>query len=157
MNDAPTETASDDSTVEATKSDLIRDAVVFQIKLIVDGIRDFVLIPVSLIASILSLVRPGDKPGSEFYEVVAFGRRTEKMINLFGAADRLGRDVDDSGPDLDSLVSDVENYVRKEAQSERFEAARDRIERALGLRTGKRATSADDAADAPDGEQRSDG
>lgn len=135
----------DDETVDVSKSDLFRDAVVFQIKLIVDGIRDFVLIPVSLIATALSLLRRGDRPGSEFYEVVAFGRRTESMINLFGAADRLRRDEPEPGPDLDSFVDEVEAFVRREAQGGRFEAARGRIERALGMR-GRSAGAAEPGA-----------
>lgn len=128
---------------------MVRDAVVFQLKLVVDGIRDFVLIPVSLVATVLSLLRPGGRSGSEFYEVVAFGRRTEKLINLFGAADKLGREVPEpvSERDLDSLVDDVEAYVRREAQGERFDAVRERIERALGMR-GKGSPG---EADAPPG------
>lgn len=138
MSDSEEIAADEAAGVDVSKSDMVRDAVIFQIKLIVDGIRDFILIPVSIIATIISLTRPGSRSGSEFYEVVAFGRRTEKAINLFGAADRLGREEADDIPDLDSLVTDVENYVRREAQGERFEAARDRIERALGMRGGKR-------------------
>ncbi|MEM1439990.1 MAG: hypothetical protein AAF545_09930 [Pseudomonadota bacterium] len=152
MSDSVENATPEEATVDVTKSEMVRDAIVFQIKLIVDGLRDFILIPVSLIATGISLFKPGAKSGSEFYEVVAFGRRTEKAINLFGAADRLGREEDHDDPDLDSLVSDVESYVRREAQGERFEAARDRIERALGLR-GARAKNGKNApadADKPD-------
>lgn len=148
MSDSVENTTSEEATVDVTKSEMVRDAIVFQIKLIVDGLRDFILIPVSLIATGISLFKPGSKSGSEFYEVVAFGRRTEKAINLFEAADRLGRDDDHDDPDLDSLVTDVENYVRREAQGERFEAARDRIERALGLRGGRGKPDKDAPADA---------
>ncbi|MEO0614691.1 MAG: hypothetical protein AAFY69_01010 [Pseudomonadota bacterium] len=147
MSDSVENATTEEPTVDVTKSEMVRDAIVFQIKLIVDGLRDFILIPVSLIATAISLFKPGAKSGSEFYEVVAFGRRTEKAINLFGAADRLGRDDDHDDPDLDSLVTDVENYVRREAQGERFEAARDRIERALGLRGGRARTGKDAPAD----------
>ena len=128
----------DQDAVDVSKSDMVRDAIVFQLKLVVDGIRDFVLIP-------------GGKSGSEFYEVVAFGRRTEKLINLFGAADRLGREEPEAERDLDSFVDDVESYVRREAQGERFDAVRERIERALGMRgagttrTGEEPQSGDDA------------
>ena len=127
---------------------MVRDAIVFQIKLVVDGIRDFVLIPVSLVATALSLLRPGGRSGSEFYEVVAFGRRTEKLINLFGAADKLGREEPEAERDLDSFVDDVEAYVRREAQGERFDAVRERVERALGMQSDKAAREADDASDA---------
>ena len=45
---------------------LIRDIAVLQVKLIFDGLRDFILVPVSLIAGIISLVRAGDPAGNEF-------------------------------------------------------------------------------------------
>lgn len=150
----------DQGTVDVSKSDMVRDAVVFQIKLVVDGIRDFVLIPVSLIATALSLLKPGGRSGSEFYEVVAFGRRTEKLINLFGVADKLGREEPEAERDLDSFVDDVEAYVRREAQGERFEAVRERVERALGMRGNGSARDAgrDSGPDVDDpGEDRKDG
>ncbi|MEL7312089.1 MAG: hypothetical protein AAFN07_11295, partial [Pseudomonadota bacterium] len=100
-------------TADVSKSQLIRDLVVFQIKLFIDGLRDVILIPVSFGAAILSLLKAGDKAGSEFYEVVAFGRQTEKSINLFEAADRIGTTADqDDIPELDGLVEDVESYVK---------------------------------------------
>ena len=43
---------------------LIRDAAVLQVKLVVDGLRDFLLVPASLIAAIASLVTAKDgRPG----------------------------------------------------------------------------------------------
>ena len=46
---------------------LIRDIAVLQVKLIVDGLRDLLLVPASLIAGIVSIVRTDEgKPGNEF-------------------------------------------------------------------------------------------
>ncbi len=91
---------------------LIRDALVFQGKLLVDGLRDFALLPVSLVAALLSLVRGGNRVGREFYDVVAFGKRTEKWINLFGAADRIP--IEGDGTDNPQTVDDfVEKLERK--------------------------------------------
>lgn len=150
----------DPDSVDVSKGDMVRDAIVFQLKLVVDGIRDFVLIPVALVAAVLSLLRPGGQSGREFYEVVAFGRRTEKLINLFGAADKLGREEPEAERDLDSFVDDVEAYVRREAQGERFDAVRERVERALGMR-GNESTRADgepsgSGADAGAGDSKDD-
>jgi len=68
---------------------LIRDIFVLQLKLVVDGLRDFILVPVSLIIGIASLLKGGDSPGSQFYELLRTGRRSERWINLFGAAERV--------------------------------------------------------------------
>ena len=115
-----------------SKSELIRDAVVFQFKLFVDGIRDVVLIPVSLAAALLSFLKPGAAAGTEFYDVVALGRTTERKINLFSAADKLGSDaVAEELPDLDALVSDLEAFAKKEYAGERFAPARERLQRLL--------------------------
>lgn len=66
---------------------LLSDAVTFQIKLAIDGLRDLVLIPISALAALLSLLGVRDSP-LEFYNVVRLGKRTERAINLFAVADR---------------------------------------------------------------------
>lgn len=91
---------------------VFRDVIVFQGKLLVDGLRDLVLSPVSLVAALVDLVVPGDDGGKRFYAVVRFGRRTEEWINLFGAADHGNPDVDPQGVDV--LVAQLENIVRDE-------------------------------------------
>lgn len=66
------------------RGDLIRNSVVFQLKLMADGLRDLVLLPVSLIATIIGLLRGGDEPEREFLQVIQLGRDSEQWINLFG-------------------------------------------------------------------------
>ncbi len=56
---------------------LLRDKAVLQGKLIIDGLRDFVLVPVSIGAGILSLLKSGGGSGTEFYDLLRAGRRTE--------------------------------------------------------------------------------
>ena len=63
---------------------LLRDIGVLQVKLVIDGFRDLLLVPASLIAGLISLVNTQNgKPGSEFYELVSVGRQSERWINLF--------------------------------------------------------------------------
>ena len=45
---------------------LIRDVAVFQVKLLFDGFRDLLLLPVSLVAGILSLIRGEQDPARNF-------------------------------------------------------------------------------------------
>jgi len=66
------------------RSTLIRNTVVFQLKLMADGFRDLVLLPVSLIAALIGLLRGGDEPEREFLQVISVGRESEQWINLFG-------------------------------------------------------------------------
>jgi len=112
---------------------LVRDIVVFQFKLVVDGIRDFVLVPVSLVTGIVSLLRAGSKPGNEFYDLLRYGRHTDHVINLFGAAERVyPRESDRELPDIDELVGKVETFVRDEYRDGNMTAqAKDRIDQLL--------------------------
>jgi hypothetical protein len=63
---------------------LVRNTVVFQLKLMADGFRDLALLPISLIATVIGLLRGGDEPEREFNQVIELGRGTEQWINLFG-------------------------------------------------------------------------
>jgi hypothetical protein len=101
--------------VPTDRRTLVRDIAILQVKLVVDGLRDFILVPVSLVAGIISLVKSGDEPATEFYDLLKMGRRSERWINLFGAAERVhGPASDDDGllpGDIDALVSRVETFV----------------------------------------------
>jgi hypothetical protein len=96
---------------------LVRDVLVFQCKLVVDGLRDLVLVPVSLIVAIVGLVGKGPSPGSEFYDLLRLARRSERWINLFGAVEKREAGPTDTAdatptpPDLDALVSRVETFL----------------------------------------------
>lgn len=94
---------------------LIRDVAVLQVKLVFDSLRDLLLVPVSIIAAIVSIVKGGDKPGPQFYDLMHLGKESEKWINLFGAAEhgRPSTAVSDrfAGRDIDAMVSRVEAFV----------------------------------------------
>ena len=103
-------------TPESERWTLIRDAAVLQFKLIVDGLRDFLLVPASLIAAIVSLAKTKDgRPGPQFYQLLAFGKQTEQGINLFGAIkhapDEISHGDSFSEMNIDQLVLRVESFV----------------------------------------------
>jgi hypothetical protein len=99
----------------AKRSELIRNTVVFQVKLMADGFRDLVLVPVSLIASLIGLLRGGDEPDREFQQVIQVGRESEKWINLFGNHN----EADDSHAvaSIDALFSKVEETLKQQYQA----------------------------------------
>jgi hypothetical protein len=100
---------------------MVRDVIVFQFKLLADGFRDLLLVPLSLAAAVIGLLRRGPTPGPEFYDVLRMGRRSEHWINLFGAASQVhGPESGDdrhTGNDIDELVSRVESFVIDEYRS----------------------------------------
>lgn len=115
---------------------LIRDVVVFQVKLAFDALRDLLLVPISIGAGIVSLLKSGDGPGTEFYDLLRIGRRSERWINLFGAADNMPDSNMTSDPfpgdDVDELVSKVESFVVAEYRKGGMTAqAKDQLDRAI--------------------------
>lgn len=115
---------------------LIRDVTVLQGKLIIDGLRDFFLVPISIGAGVVSLLKSGDGCGTEFYDLLRLGRRTERWINLFGAADRVQGTAAEARDfpvhDLDEIVARVESYIVEEYQSGGVtEQAKSRLDQAI--------------------------
>lgn len=116
---------------------LIRDAAVFQFKLVVDGFRDLVLLPASFIATILSLMHSRNgKPGPQFYRLLGAGKRSERWIDLFAAYRHSPEpDTDEafsSEPSIDDIVYRVESFVVDEYQRGGVTAqAKSRLEKAL--------------------------
>ncbi len=95
---------------------LVRDVAVLQVKLLVDGLRDLVLLPAALIVGVVSLVKSENgKPGPHFYRLLVFGKRSERWINLFGAIENSPEKFDyaDSfgNADIDDIISRVEAFV----------------------------------------------
>ena len=98
------------------RSELFRNTVVFQLKLMTDGFRDLVLIPVSLIAAFIGLLRGGGEPDREFNQVIDIGRQSEQWINLFG-----NHDVPESSnmaTSIDVVFSKVEEVLKQQYKSE---------------------------------------
>lgn len=122
---------------ESARWTLIRDTAVLQVKLIVDGLRDFLLVPASLIAAIMSLASAQDGvPGTQFYRLLRLGRRSEVWINLFGAYQHAPeapiQDDHFAASDLDQIVGKVEKFVVDEYRRGGMTAhAKEQIDRAL--------------------------
>lgn len=94
------------------RAGLARRAVVLQLKLVADGLRDAALIPVSLVAAAIGLIRGGDNADEEFNAVLKLGRRSERWINLFGHHRPLAR-THPAGS-LDAVFDKVEDVVREQ-------------------------------------------
>lgn len=104
----------------ASQFPVLRDVIVFQFKLFVDGLRDLLISPVSILAALVDLLVPGDDGGKRFYAVVRYGRRTEEWINLFGAVG-----PDEPAPEthgMDVILADLEEMVRDPARRDEARA-----------------------------------
>ncbi len=125
--------------------DLLRDVAVFQGKLILDGLRDLILSPVSIAAALIGIFSGGEKPGRQFYDLLYLGKRSEKWINLFGAASHVTPPPFDKedGESVDALVDRLETVARRQYEKGGLtQNAKDAVDRALdavnkGLNTKK--------------------
>ena len=113
--------------------ELIRDVVVFQIKLALDAFRDLLFAPLSIAAAVMDLITGGDHPGRYFYAVLALGGKTEGWINLFGAPRLEGHhQLTPQGQTIDSLVKQVEGLVVEQYERGGLtSSAKDAIDRSL--------------------------
>ena len=91
--------------------EFLRDVLVFQLKLLLDAVRDLVLSPVSIVAGVIDLISGDEPPGRYFYRLLAFGGRTDTWINLFGMPGRPDEPGGDEGVTIDSLVAQVERLI----------------------------------------------
>jgi hypothetical protein len=76
------------STANRSRWIILRDLLIFQVKLFLDGAKDLVLSPVSLGAAVIDLFIPTDKPGERFYAVMRLGEKFDRWLSLFGAAEK---------------------------------------------------------------------
>ena len=127
---------------------LLRDIAVLQVKLVVDGLRDLILVPASLIAGIVSLVSGADgRPGDQFYQLLGIGKQSERWIDLFGALRNAPPDLQDfeEFPDagIDDLVGRLETFVvdehRKGGMTAQAKARLDKVIDAIGRGRGTKA------------------
>jgi hypothetical protein len=129
---------SDNKAANVDRWNLLRDIAVLQFKLVVDGLRDFILVPVSLVVGIISLIKGGEESGSEFYDLLRLGRKSERWINLFGAAERAQDrpDADEAQPanDIDDMVTKVESFLIEEYKTGGVtRQAKDRLDNAIDM------------------------
>lgn len=104
-----------DITMRASRAVLIRDALIFGAKLALDGLKDVVLIWLSLGAVIFDLFF-GGKRRRLFYQVMRLGEKFDLWLNLHGALTK-GEDTGDglfggSKAGSDTLVGQIEQIVR---------------------------------------------
>jgi hypothetical protein len=116
---------------------LLRDIGVLQVKLLVDGLRDLILVPASLIAGIVSLASTkDDRVGLQFYHLLAWGRQSEHWINLFAALKNAPEPIKEpfspGNQDIDVIVGRLEAFVIDEVKRGGVTSqAKDRLDKIL--------------------------
>lgn len=67
---------------------LIRDVVILQLKLWLDGVKDILLSPLSIGACVLDVLAGPTPDGHRLYRVLRWGERFDLWLNLYDATGR---------------------------------------------------------------------
>jgi hypothetical protein len=89
---------------------LVRDVVVFQVKLGMEALLDITLIPVSLAAAAMDLLLGNWRQPRWFHAVLRFGERCERRIDLWGVA---ATDANEPNAEIDAVMRSIETLIRQ--------------------------------------------
>ena len=105
--------------LEAKRSVMIRDLIIFLVKLAIDGLKDLALMNLAIGAAVLDVISGGGKRPRLFYSVLRLSERFDLWLNLNGAMEKMaaGEAGDDglfgaSTAGSDSLLGKIEELVR---------------------------------------------
>jgi len=104
----PLETLAMNSELKATRSQLIRDVLLLQVKLLIGAARDLAVVPVTLAAAFLDLILSKQQAPRFFHQVLRLCERSDQWIDVWSAA----RDKDEQRGPVDSILASVEEVVR---------------------------------------------
>jgi hypothetical protein len=99
---------------------IVRDLIIFQIKLLLEGLKDIVVSQISIGAAALDLLFPTANRGARFYAVMRAAERFDNWLSLYGATEKASANEDGlfgvSRAGSDSLLGKLEELVlgRKE-------------------------------------------
>src|SRR5439155_8413072 len=119
-----------------------RDVLVFELKMFIGNLRDFALMPVSVVAAMIDLVSKGEREGSLFYRVLRWGAHSEEVLDAYSPIkDELQDRKINPNYTVDAVVARLEGVLLREYEkggtSATIKAALDRTFDQLHLDTGK--------------------
>src|SRR5678815_2257438 len=109
----------DPLTVESGSNErwkFFRDVLVFQLKMLLDNVRDFALMPVSLVAALIDLIFKGKRHGSLFYQVLRWGAHSEEVINVYSAIETHERPTINPNYTVDAVIARLEGVLVRECE-----------------------------------------
>lgn len=111
---------------QQSRGQLIWQVLVFQVKLVADGFRDLLLVPISLLAALIGLVAGGDRPAFLFEKVLHLGRQSERWINLFGHH-QTGTADDLLEPLRDRVAAEADRHPSLNKAGQKLNASLDKV------------------------------
>jgi hypothetical protein len=106
-----------------------RDVLVFQVKLILGNLHNFIFVPISLAAAAADLLFKSGTQGSRFYRTMEWARDAEHAIGVYSALDeeRVHRAYS-----VDAVIARIEDViVREYAKGGTAASVKDAVDRAF--------------------------
>ena len=119
-----------------------RDVLVFELKMFIGNLRDFALMPASVVAAMIDLVSRGEREGSLFYRVLRWGAHSEEVLDAYSPIrDELQDRKVNPNYTVDAVVARLEGVLVREYEkggtAATIKAALDRAIDQLHRETGK--------------------
>src|SRR4051794_23893939 len=110
----------------------LRDVMVFQFKLVLGNLHNFLFVPVSLVAAAADLLFKSGRQGSRFYKVMEWAEHGDEAIGLYSALeDNVAAGF--KARSVDAVVSRIEDViVREYAKGGTTASVMAAVDRALG-------------------------
>ena len=131
-----------------TRWKFIRDVAVFELKLVLNNVHNFVQVPMTLAVAVFDLVFRGKQDGERFYKIVEYGRTIDDSIGIYSIIDHRERSLN-SDYTMDAVLSRVEGVIVREFEkggtATSVKAAVDRVLDEMQARTGPVGDKAEEA------------
>lgn len=104
--------------LEAERKVVLRDFAIFWLKLLLDGAKDFVLLPVATAVIVIDMISGRGRRPRLFYSLLRQSERFDLWLNLNGALDEMEGGMDDDGlfgasrAGSDTLLGEIEKIVK---------------------------------------------
>lgn len=116
--------------VRVSRGALTRDFLIFELKLLLDGLVDVIMAPLGAVAFVSELIFPGKRFGHRFYQVLRMGERWDRWLSLYQPSKEAELSAEGligaSSVGADSLIGKIEELIR---QGRLPESAREMIPR----------------------------
>lgn len=102
----------------ATRGVTVRDFFIFQLKLVIDGLKDLAIIQISIGAIVLDILAGRGRRPRLFYSVLKLSERFDNWLNLHGVSEQLDDPDNEDGlfgasaAGSDTLLGKLEQLVR---------------------------------------------
>jgi len=91
----------------------LRDVAVFELKLVLNNLHNFVQVPITLAVAAVDVIFKGKTEGERFYKVVEYGRTIDDSISIYSIIDHRDRGLNNDYT-VDAVLKRLEHVIVRE-------------------------------------------